>query len=298
MDAKEWVEVQAPTVEEAIILGLTRLGITRDEAVIEVLDEGSKGFLGLGSREARVKVRRQEREKRAVETAEKDVSVPAPEGEVPKATLQRTEPKPPAEQPSREESRRQEPEKPRKKESAGAKRAAQSPPAASAPAAKKDKAEDPRQRIEAVVLEVAERLFGALDVEPKIIWREEERRPALWLSLRGADAKSLVGQRGKTLNAAQFLTRVLVRNQIDGNFNLIVDADNYRWRRRKKLQRMARKAADKAIASGQPIRMRPMPARERRIVHMTLRKDRRVRTKSYGSGRGRAVTVFPIEGDR
>jgi predicted RNA-binding protein Jag len=41
--------------------------------------------------------------------------------------------------------------------------------------------------------------------------------------------------------------------------------------------------------------MQPMPARQRRIVHMTLRKDQRVRTKSYGSGRGRAVTVFPVD---
>jgi spoIIIJ-associated protein len=294
MNSKEWVEIQAPTVEEAIILALTRLGITRDAASIEILDEGSQGFLGLGSKQARVKVK----------PLEQIPSAPVSDAEAPVI-----EKKPPVSQPESKPPSMEEPSEPEppvevvKPENTQVSRDEKSvdstPPSVSEPVsestAEGPSEDDPQKQIEVVVLDVARHLFGTLEVEPKIIWREEEKRPALWLSLMGVDAKSLVGDQGKTLNAAQFLTRVLVRNQIDGNFNLIVDANNYRWRHYKKLRHLATKTANKAVSSGQPIRMQPMPARQRRIVHMTLRKDQRVRTKSYGSGRGRAVTVFPVD---
>ncbi len=294
MNSKEWVEIQAPTVEEAIILALTRLGITRDAASIEILDEGSQGFLGLGSKQARVRVK----------PLGQLPSASASETEVPaikkKTPVSEPESKPPSmEEPSEPEPPVEVVKSEPPQVSPAVKPVDSAPPTVSEPVlestAEEPSEDDPQKQVEVVVLDVARHLFGALDIEPKIIWREEEKRPALWLSLMGEDAEVLVGDQGKTLNAAQFLTRVLVRNQIDGNFNLVVDADNYRWRHYKKLRHLANKTASKAVSSGQPIRMQPMPARQRRIVHMTLRKDQRVRTKSYGSGHGRAVTVFPVD---
>ena len=69
MDSKKWVEVEAPTVEEAAILGLTRLGILREEALIQVVDEGNKGFLGIGARQARVRVTHEPQRTQSEETA-------------------------------------------------------------------------------------------------------------------------------------------------------------------------------------------------------------------------------------
>lgn len=294
MDSKEWVEVQAPTVEEAIILGLTRLGITREDATVQVVDEGSQGFLGLGAREARVRVRRQNHTSSPVkseeqEDVEKRAAPSKPKApEAPKAVAKQ---KPAAKKSGAKESQ----PTAHKKQPTDEKDAKPSKPAPKKmPKREKRSSDDPRRQIEDVVLEVGSHLFGELDVQPKLTWKEEDRRPALWLLLEGDDAEDLVGHHGKTLNAAQFLMRVLVRSRIDGDFNLIVDANDYRWRRYGKLKSLAHKMAKKAVSSGQPVRLRPMPARERRIVHMTLRDDDRVRTKSYGSGRGRAVTIFPM----
>ena len=297
MDSKEWVEVQAPTVEEAIILGLTRLGITREDATVQVVDEGSQGFLGLGAREARVRVKRQNHENSSVKPEEQEEAdkkaTPAPSkssvSEAPKAASKH---KPPAKKSDVKVSQ----PAVRKDKPKDEKTVKPSKPASKkqSPKHAKRSSDDTRRQIEDVVLEVGSHLFGDLDVQPKLTWREEDRRPALWLSLEGDDVEDLVGHQGKTLNAAQFLMRVLVRSRIDGDFNLVVDANDYRWRRYGKLKSLAHKMAKKAVSSGQPVRLRPMPARERRIVHMTLRDDDRVRTKSYGSGRGRAVTVFPV----
>lgn len=307
MNSEAWVEVEAPTVEEAILLGVTQLGITREQAAVEVVDEGSPGFLGLvGARPARVRV------SRAAETQEQPAApAAAPVSESAGAPSQeppaqpeagskppiKAEPKgKPAGKPPSRPKRKSKPEskpKPEPKARQQQKPAPTKPKDVEAQPAQSETEDPERRRIEATVLDVGEHLFGELDVEMSITWREEDRRPALWFSLSGSDAGSLVGHKGKTLNAAQFLMRVLVRSKVDGNYNLIVDADGYRWRRYRNLKDLARKTAKKALDLDRPIRMRAMPARERRIVHMTLRSDDRVRTKSYGSGRGRAVTVFP-----
>jgi spoIIIJ-associated protein len=131
-----------------------------------------------------------------------------------------------------------------------------------------------------------------MQVRVKRTWKDEQR-PTLWVSLQGKDASSLVGRRGRTLDSIQYLMRALVRNRVSGNFNLVVDADGYRRRRYRSLRRLAHRMAEKAVETGQSVRLRPMPARERRIIHVALREDQRVRTQSSGSGRSRAVTVYP-----
>ncbi len=261
MKSEKWVEITAPTSDEAVILALARLGITREEAVIEVLDEGSAGFLGLGARDAHVRVE----------------YCPPPSGDA-------VEPVPPARV------------APPVLEVAEAPAPAPVPVAPPVPVAKKP---SPRggadwnpEQVEQVMTTVTEKMFAALDVQIETEWREEER-PTLWLSLRGKDAGMLVGPRGQTLNSAQYLVRSVVRRQVNGDFNLMVDADDHRKRHIQGLAKLARKMADRAVASRQTMRLRPMMAHERRIIHITLRQDARVQTRSVGSGRRRVVTVIP-----
>ncbi|RLC90868.1 MAG: hypothetical protein DRI37_00230 [Chloroflexi bacterium] len=278
MKSEKWVEITAPTSDEAIILALARLGITREEAIIEMLDEGSPGFLGLGARDARVRVERR----------------PAPSGEV-------VEPSPPA-------SAAPEPPEPVVTETSvptpavvsqpeplslgqNAPNLRRPRPSVAQPAPRGGADWNPEQ-VEQVLTAVAEKMFAALDVQIETEWRKEER-PTLWLSLRGKDADMLVGPRGQTLNAAQYLVRSVVRRQVNGNFNLMVDADGYRERHIQSLVNLAHKMADRAVASGRTVRLRSMPARERRIIHITLRQDARVQTRSVGSGRRRIVTIIP-----
>lgn len=288
---EEQVEITAPTVDEAIILGLTRLSITREEALIEVLDEGSKGFLGLGSREAHVRVMR--RALPAVESPE--VLPPAPVVHEPARV---------AEELPQAHPVSNVPQKPKAEPPVSQKVVA-------APAAFVDEEDEEeyeeevgadqaqegdldRDLVEQVARDVAQHLFGDLQVSINLTWRQADR-PTLWLSVRGKDADSLVGARAQTLEATQYLVRALVRRRVDGRFNLVVDADGYRGRRQKSLENLARKMADRAVDSGHPVRLHPMPASERRVIHMSLRKDSRVRTESVGSGQGRAVTVIPVK---
>ncbi|MFP4343274.1 MAG: RNA-binding cell elongation regulator Jag/EloR [Anaerolineales bacterium] len=297
MESKEWIEVSAPTVEEATILGLTRLGITREEAFIEVLDEGSSGFLGFGAREAKVRVTR-----RPLPAGRARVSTATP----PPVPVRREPPVTEVAPAPVEEEAVAPPVREEKQEPAPEPAISEPEPALEAPAPPEQPRPQPeerpeprkrvegldRQEIEAVVKDIAEHLFGEMQVRVKLSWRDEQR-PTLWVSLRGKDGSALVGQRGRTLDSIQYLVRALVRNRVSGDFNLVVDADGYRRRRYRSLRRLAHRMAERAVETGQSVRLRPMPARERRIIHVTLREDQRVRTQSSGSGRSRAVTVYP-----
>jgi len=307
MNPEDSVEITAPSVEEAILLGLTRLRATRDQVDIEVLEEGSKGFLGLGSHEAKVRLTRRDVtiEPRVDLASLKAQEEAAEEEEEPQAPSPAPEKKPaPAPKPKREKA----PEKAQVEE--------RKQPKAPAPEEKKPPLKQPekapakskkkpamreihekrggvdRDAVEAVALEVAEHVFADFDVEVDTEWREEDR-PTLWISLSGPDAGPLVGRRARTLSSVQYVMRALVHHKIDGQYYLVVDADGYRERRHRSLRSLAERKANEAVQKQRTIRLRHMPASERRIIHMTLREDDRVETKSIGSGRHRAVTIIP-----
>ncbi len=317
------VVVTAPSVEEAIIVGLTRLVATRDEVEIEVLDEGSRGFLGIGAREARVRlVRSQIRTVEAyaplasepvltevppsatplvteVAPAVEDSTPIEPVAEPPApvaspiaqavapqtvAPQQRVEPRehprsarPPSQSPReaarREESRPRWAGQPAREESATVSTA-------------------DRARLSALAAEMVANMLPGLEIEATAEWVDEDR-PTIWVSLTGRDADALVGPRARNLHALQYLLRALLYHQSDGNYNVVVDADGYRKRRRRSLETMARAKADQAVAEGRMVRLRPMPPHERRIVHIVLRDDNRVTTESVGKGHDRAVTIVP-----
>jgi predicted RNA-binding protein Jag len=135
------------------------------------------------------------------------------------------------------------------------------------------------QAIEAVADEVAEHLFAGLRVKTGLSWRQEER-VTLWISLRGRDADMLVGPRAQTLNSVQYLFRTLLHHRIEGDYNVVIDADGYRKRQRSSLESLARKKADQAVNTGRTIRLRPMPAHDRRVIHMLLRRMSESRQKA------------------
>lgn len=308
MDLEQEMVMTAPTVEEAIILGLARLGLTREEADIEVLDEGSKGFLGLGAREARVHVkRRAEMPRQDTPVTEPGVPEPAPEPEAapppePAASVSRLtggSSLAPAgalvEKPPLKSAEGKAVEKPRHEGPQLEKPASTRPaPEAVAPAVKAPRAvAEPadRETIRDIVLDIATHFFEALELQVSVDWRDEE---VLWVSVRGKDADVLVGPRAQTLDTTQYLLRTVAHHRAPGTYDLVLDADGYRERRLRSLATLARNTADKAVKMGRPIQLRPMPASDRRVIHITLQDDARVKTQSTGSGNARAVTVIPV----
>jgi spoIIIJ-associated protein len=110
--------------------------------------------------------------------------------------------------------------------------------------------------------------------------------------IEGDDAGLLIGRRGDTLKALQFLVKYLVSQKLDTNVNLLVDVEGYQDRRYQSLINMARRVAQRVAEFESPITLEPMPPNERRIVHMALADHPRVTTESTGSGTSRQVVVL------
>jgi len=198
------IEKSAKTKEEAIELALKELGASIDEVEIEVIDEGSKGFLGIGSKEAVVKV---------------------------------------------------------------------------------TYSDSPEKRAEKFL----SGLFDILGEEVKI--DVSKKTDDLSVELSGPDMGIVIGKRGETLDALQHLTSLVV-NRGDLDFvKVSVDTENYREKRIKTLENLAKKLASKVAKSRRKTSLEPMSAYERRIIHSTLQDHPVVTTYSIGQGTRRKVVI-------
>lgn len=327
MASDDSVVVSAPSVEEAVIIGLTRLTALRDEVDIEVLDEGNKGFLGIGSREAKVRLTRRPKNadgarsllssSAAAQSVAPKADVARPQSGLAPASVTTSKEKETsaaaragadaASDGDQQASKSEKIEVPAEDTASSEPKAAVRATAAASDSAKAaaasqfesqagrhDRPSDglDRESIETVAREIITNLLPGLDVDAAIEWIDEDR-PTLWVSVGGKDADALVGPRARNLHALQYLFRALIYHRVDGHYNVVVDADGYRRRRRRSLESMARKRADQAVAQGKVVRLRSMPAHERRLIHIALREDDRVTTESVGRGRDRAVTIVP-----
>jgi spoIIIJ-associated protein len=150
----------------------------------------------------------------------------------------------------------------------------------------------------ALVQEVATRALGLMgyDVSADL----EETQEGVTVTLKGDGLSGLIGRHGQTLDALEFLVALHVAKHTGRRVMTVLDADGYRARREKTLVDLALQAAEGAARDGRPVPLEPMEAKERRIVHMALQGDARVKTSSEGEEGARYVVVFPagvIESD-
>jgi spoIIIJ-associated protein len=117
------------------------------------------------------------------------------------------------------------------------------------------------------------------------------------LDVRGNDLGMLIGPRGETLNAIQYITRLMVSHKVQQRADFVIDVQGYRQRREQALARLAERMALKVSGQGRPISLEPMPPHERRIIHMALRDDQTVYTQSTGEGNRRRVRIMPKRED-
>ncbi|WP_261429043.1 Jag family protein [Berryella wangjianweii] len=115
----------------------------------------------------------------------------------------------------------------------------------------------------------------------------------LILDITGPDLAVLIGRHGRTLEALQFIVSAITVKNIGFRFPVIVDIEGYKNRQRQKIEALARSAAAKAVKIHRSVKLRPMSPYERRIVHVALRDNERVRTASEGEGSARHVVVLP-----
>jgi spoIIIJ-associated protein len=132
-------------------------------------------------------------------------------------------------------------------------------------------------------------------VEATITTPEDGKdRPGILVEIFGDDLSILIGKQAETLNALQYITRLIVGKEVGHGVNLSVDVEGYRSRREKSLRQLAQRMADQAIKTGRRQMLEPMPANERRIIHIELRDNDEVTTSSVGEDPRRKVTITPV----
>jgi len=136
-------------------------------------------------------------------------------------------------------------------------------------------------------------ILGHFGLESPTIEEYEGDDGEIILDVVGGDLGLLIGRHGRTLDALQAAVGAVTTRQLGFRYPVVVDVEGYRHRRRQKIEDMARRAADRAARQHSAVRMRPMTAYERRVVHMALRNDQRVVTGSEGADPFRQVVISP-----
>lgn len=202
----EFIEISAKNVDDAITQATVQLGITSDQLEYEVLDKGSTGFLGIGSKNAVIKARK-------------------------------------------------------------------------------------KFSIDENVVEFLSSIFEAMKMEVEILVAVNEEEHIIEVELKGDDMGILIGKRGQTLDALQYLTNLAVNKNSEEYVKVKIDTEDYRKRRRETLENLAKNIAYKVKRTKRPVSLEPMNPFERRVIHSTLQNDKFVTTHSEGEEPYRHVVV-------
>lgn len=179
--------------------------------------------------------------------------------------------------------------------------ASQPQPTASADPAAGSHAKPVSAEESAIAQEVLRNLLTKMKFKTQIVERDpadlngydEQDEPTVVLDIRGDDLTPLIGRRGETLDGLQYLTRLLVAKEVQHYLHIVLDVEGYKAHRAQTLTQLAQRMADRVTSTRKPAALEPMPANERRLVHLALRDHPQVRTESVGVGENRKVTIIP-----
>jgi spoIIIJ-associated protein len=221
---------------------------------VEVLDEGSRGLLGIGGRQARVRL--------TLKVAQPD-SEPVGVG------------------------------KPEKSQAEATRQSGEGAPSETMEDGFRSLDDNLLFISRQTVAELLEKMKIPARVEVRYGEADEEGRRQVHVDIRGNDLAVLIGRRAEILNAMQYIVNLIVSKQVEYWVQIIVDVEGYRARRERQLRQMAQRMADQAVKTGRRQVLEPMAAVERRIVHLELREHPNVTTQSIGEEPGRKVTIVP-----
>jgi spoIIIJ-associated protein len=285
MSDRTTLEIIAPTVEEALLQGLSQLGLTADAVSVEVLDSGSKGLFGLGGRQVRVRL--------TVNPSPGEV-VPASPPKPKPAPAKRAEaaPKVKDAKPAPKAEAKPEP-KPGRAE----KRPAPAESTASVVEKKADNhgADSVLETTEAIVSKLIHHLGMKAQVSAHYDETSTDDRRTIQVDIRGDNLSALIGRHAETLTAFQHIASLMVGKQSQQWVQLVVDVEGYRDRRDKQVRQLALRMVDQVIKTGRKAALEPMTASERRVIHIELRGHPAVTTESTGEEPHRKVVILPKE---
>ena len=147
--------------------------------------------------------------------------------------------------------------------------------------------------IEETVGKILNNLINSTGLEADVYVRDQMEEGSIVFELEGKDSGLLIGRRGETLSSLEYLVRLMASKTLDKRANIMIDVEDYRLRRKEKLEDIAKKTAKKVSETGKRITLEPMSAADRRIVHMALADLEDVITQSRGEGLQRKVVINP-----
>lgn len=268
------------SIDSAVELALLDLKLTRDQVTITVLEEPSKGFFGIGSQPAKVRV-----EEKAPEKPAEPEKPERKEKEEKKAEA----PKPAAKEDNKEKRASDRPRKRDRKQRAPKREfkiEGEVPSVSAKPADLTDAPDHPAKKfLEDLIKEMG--LDGTISVAVNA--------DSVYADIDGADTGTIIGKRGQTLDSIQYLTSLVVNKGEDEYIRVVVDAEGYRAKREATLEKLAYKLAEKAVKTGRSVRLEPMNPYERKVIHTTLQTVPAVVTRSEGSEPHRRVIIEPAK---
>lgn len=148
-------------------------------------------------------------------------------------------------------------------------------------------------QIGSIVTELIEKMGFSVVVETKSV--TENGGILVVCDIKTQESNFLIGQYGMNLQSLQHIARVIVRKKIEEPVNFVLDVNSYRKEKNESIVRLALNLAEEACAKKETIVMRPMSAYERRVVHVELSKNDKIKTESVGDGEDRRIAITPIE---
>jgi len=284
----EWVEAVGRTVEEAVAEAMKALGEdSKDAVAVEVVEEPSKGFLGIGGKEAKVKVTRRPRKKRRRSKAKpSDKRQSGNSGKAGDGQRKKTDDRRRTAAPGTENQKSSSGRSNRRKNSG--RRSKQEEKAAV------DRSTDDKPDIEEqaqVAREFAEGLLQAFGLEGSV--ETEVDDDVLYVEITGEQTEALVGRKGAVVQAVHELTRTVIQRKTFGAPRIRLDIAGYGARRREALKIYAGRLAEKVKADGREAMLEPMNAADRKVVHDAIAEIEGVRSFSEGEEPNRSVVVAP-----
>lgn len=293
----DYVEKWGDDVDSAVELALRDLKLSRDQVVVTVLEEPSKGFLGLFNKKlALVRVEKKSdelkklAEKQHNKVENKKQSKKGEHAGAAHAAEKKAEKAEAAVEACEAESKAETVEE--GKGAYGHEGRSRKGGRASHMHTKftitdEDTDAMPAQDEAAVkfIEEIAKNMGLNVDVRANIL------EDVLYINLEGADVGSMIGKRGQTLDAVQYLASIVQNKDAQKHVRVIINAEKYREKREKTLQQLAKRLADKCIKSGKNVRLEPMNPYERKVIHSTLQNHPKVTTRSEGTEPNRRVII-------
>ncbi len=259
------IEATGKTIEDAVRSGLVRLGLMEEEVTIEVLAEPKSGFLGFGSKPAKVRLTEKARKTAPIYDIEEEERKAAPPAE-PKA----------AEAAQAEAVTAEVPEEPVEEPAAGE----------AEPAEETFMAEEAAAKAKAFLQDVLRNMGIEVMIEKMI------KSDKIILHLHGKNLGILIGKHGQTLDALQYLTNLTTNQGEETRHFIMLDVENYRQRREETLKQLAVRLAGRVKRSGEKVVLEPMNGYERKIIHVALQNEAHVRTESEGQDPYRHVVIY------